>query len=354
MRTQILDKSDNFKSRLDLKYDINGLKSLKDTKLSSLIKPNKNFNLKDKKIWVVGHNGMVGKAIFKKLNKNYDVITVSRKKLDLLSQNSVEKWMKLNKPEVIFLTAGKVGGIHANSNFPADFIYQNILIATNVINAAYKNKIKKLIYLGSSCIYPKDSKQPMNEDQLLNGKPEPTNEWYAIAKIAGIKLCQAYRKQYGCDFISVMPTNLYGPGDNFNGINSHVPAALLDRFHNAKILNSKEVKVWGSGNPFREFMHVDDLADACIFLSKKYSSNEIINIGTGKEISIRDFAKKIKHIVGFKGKIIFDRSKPDGTFRKLLCVKKINSLGWKARINLDDGLAEYYYWYKKQLKYLRR
>ena len=231
----------------------------------------KKFSLKDKKIWIAGHNGMVGQTILRKLRKDHDIITIPRQKLNLLSQNSVEKWMKNNKPEVVFLTAGKVGGIHANSNYPVDFLYQNILIAANVINAAYKNKVKKLIYLGSSCIYPKNVKQPMIEDQLLTGTPEPTNEWYAVAKIAGIKLCQAYRKQYGCDFISIMPTNLYGPGDNFHKDNSHVPAALLDRFHEAKAKKLKEVTVWGSGKPFREFMHVDDLADACIFLSKNYS-----------------------------------------------------------------------------------
>tara|TARA_B100001027_G_C16220665_1_gene309653 strand:- start:32 stop:979 length:948 start_codon:yes stop_codon:yes gene_type:complete len=314
----------------------------------------KKFSLKDKKIWIAGHNGMVGQTILRKLRKDHDIITIPRQKLNLLSQNSVEKWMKNNKPEVVFLTAGKVGGIHANSNYPVDFLYQNILIAANVINAAYKNKVKKLIYLGSSCIYPKNVKQPMIEDQLLTGTPEPTNEWYAVAKIAGIKLCQAYRKQYGCDFISIMPTNLYGPGDNFHKDNSHVPAALLDRFHEAKAKKLKEVTVWGSGKPFREFMHVDDLADACIFLSKNYSSYEIINVGTGKEISIRDFAYKFKEIVGYKGKLIFNTSMPDGSPRKLLCTKKINSLGWKSKISLDVGLNQYYKWYKREYKNLRK
>jgi len=312
------------------------------------------FSLKNKKIWIVGHNGMVGQAILRKLGKDHDIITISREKLDLSSQNKVEKWIKANNPEVIFLTAGKVGGIYANSNYPADFIYQNIIIAANIINAAYKNKVKKLIYLGSSCIYPKNAQQPMRENQLLTGIPEPTNEWYAVAKIAGIKLCQAYKKQYGCNFISIMPTNLYGPGDNFHKDDSHVPAALLDRFHKAKAKKSKEVTVWGSGKPFREFMHVDDLADACIFLSKNYSSHQIINVGTGREISIRDFAYKLKEIVGYKGKLTFDKSMPDGNPRKLLCTKKINSLGWKAKISLDVGLNQYYKWYKKEYKYLRK
>ena len=312
------------------------------------------FSLKNKKIWIVGHNGMVGQAILRKLGKDHDIITISRNKLDLSSQDKVERWIKENNPEVIFLTAGKVGGIYANSNYPADFIYQNIIIAANIINAAYKNKVKKLIYLGSSCIYPKNAQQPMSENQLLTGIPEPTNEWYAVAKIAGIKLCQAYKKQYGCDFISIMPTNLYGPGDNFHKDDSHVPAALLDRFHKAKAKKLKGVTVWGSGKPFREFMHVDDLADACIFLSKNYSSHQIINVGTGKEISIRDFAYKLKEIVGYKGKLTFDKSMPDGNPRKLLCTKKINSLGWKAKISLDVGLNQYYKWYKKEYKYLRK
>ena len=354
MRTQTLDNSNNLKGKLNFKYDIRKLKpspSIKDLPTNKIYKK---FSLKDKKIWVVGHSGMVGQAILKKLRRNYEVITIPRQKLNLLSQNSVEKWMKNNKPEVVFLTAGKVGGIHANRSYPVDFLYQNILIATNIINSAYENNVKKLVYLGSSCIYPKNSKQPMNEDQLLNGRPESTNEWYAIAKIAGIKLCQAYRKQYGCDFISIMPTNLYGPGDNFHKDNSHVPAALLDRFHNAKVLNSKQVEVWGSGKPLREFMHVDDLADACIFLSKNYSSDEIINVGAGEEISIKDFAYKLKDIVGYKGNLKFNKSMPDGNFRKLLCTKKINSLGWKAKIKLDDGLKKYYDWYLNYPKILRK
>ncbi len=307
---------------------------------------NSKFPLKGKKIWVAGHNGMVGRSIVKKLkNEDCTILTSDKIKLDLTSQIKVDSWIKKNKPDVIFLVAAKVGGILANINYPKQFLYDNTIISFNVINSAHKYKVKKLIFLGSSCIYPANCRQPIREDYLLKGELEKTNEWYSLAKIAGIKLCQALRIQENCDFISVMPTNLYGPFDNFHPDESHVPAALLSRTHQAKIKKKDKVIVWGTGKPLREFMHVYDLADALIFISKNYSSLEPINVGTGKEVSIKKFAFLIKEIVDFKGKIYFDHTRPDGIKRKLLDSSKISSLGWKPKINLVEGMKEFYKWY---------
>ena len=290
---------------------------------------------------------MVGSSIICRLaSENCEVLTVEKKEIDLTRQKEVEEWLALNQPDVIFLAAAKVGGIKANDTLPAEFLYDNLMIETNIINAAYKIDIEKLLFLGSSCIYPRDASQPMSENTLLTGPLEKTNEWYAVAKIAGIKLCQAYRVQYGSDFISVMPSNLYGPGDNFHPEYSHVPAALIKRFHEAKIAGSSVVTVWGTGTPKREFLHVDDLADACIFLMKHYSDFSHINVGTGTDITIRDFAEVIKRVVDYEGDIIFDTSRPDGTPRKVLDVSKINKLGWQAHISLDEGLEQYYTWFK--------
>ena len=304
------------------------------------------FQLNGKKIWVAGHNGMVGRSIIRKL-KTVDctILTSSKTNLDLTSQIKVDNWIKKNRPDVIFLVAAKVGGILANINYPKQFLYDNTIISFNIINSAQKYKVKKLIFLGSSCIYPANCYQPIKEEYLLKGDLEKTNEWYSLAKIAGIKLCQALRIQDKCDFISVMPTNLYGPFDNFHPNESHVPAALLSRTHEAKVKRKNEVIVWGTGKPLREFMHVDDLADALIFISKNYSSLEPINVGTGQEISIKNFALLIKEIVNFSGKISFDDSKPDGIKRKLLDCSKINNLGWKPKINLKKGLKDFYKWY---------
>lgn len=305
---------------------------------------------KKNKIYLAGHTGLVGSAIYKKLQqKGYkNIITRTRKQLDLLSTQKVAKFFQKERPDYVFLAAAKVGGIYANSNYPADFIFQNITIQNNIIHNAYLTKVKKLLFLGSSCIYPKHAAQPIKEEYLLTGELEPTNEPYAIAKIAGIKMCQAYNKQYGTNFISVMPTNLYGPNDNFNLETAHVLPALLRKFHEAKINNFPTVTVWGTGKPRREFMYVDDLADACIFLMQNYNDSEIINIGTGDELSIADLALLIKKIVRYPGKIIWDKTKPDGTPRKLLDTTKLKKLGWQHNINLTDGLKKYYIFYTEK------
>ena len=301
------------------------------------------FDLNKKKIWIAGHNGMVGKALFKKLTeKNLNVLTVNKSILDLTNQSQTFNWIKENSPQVIFLAAAKVGGIMANSLNQADFLYQNLMIQNNIIKAAAEHKVEKLIFLGSSCIYPKETPQPIKESYLLTSSLEETNEWYAIAKITGLKLCEAYRKQFGCDFISAMPTNLYGPGDNYDLETSHVIPALIKKMHVAKLAKKKEVIIWGTGKPLREFMFVDDCADGIIFLMKEYSDNSHINLGYGSEISILDLAMKIKEIVGFSGILVFDEKKPDGIERKLLNSKKMNDLGWKPRVNLDDGLQKTY------------
>ena len=304
---------------------------------------------KNSKIYVAGHNGMVGSAICRKLESlGYkNLIKESSNKLDLRNSLETEHFFKSKNPEFVFLAAAKVGGILANSTYKADFIYDNIMIQNNVIHCAHKYKVEKLLFLGSSCIYPKKSKQPIKEEYLLSGYLEPTNEPYAIAKIAGLKMCEYYREQYGSNFISAMPTNLYGPNDNFNLETSHVFAALIRKFHEAKIQNHSEVKLWGTGAPKREFLHVDDLADALVFLMKIYNSSSIINIGTGEDISITDLAKKIQKVVGYKGIINWDKSMPDGTLRKWLDVSKINDLGWKANTSLLKGIEMTYDWYSR-------
>jgi len=302
------------------------------------------------KIYIAGHNGMVGSAICRelKLQGYKNIITQSRLELDLLNQNQVKDFFDKTNPEYVFLAAAKVGGIEANRSQPAEFIYENLQIQNNIIHNSYLNKVKKLIFLGSSCIYPKFAKQPIKEEYLLTGELEPTNYAYAIAKIAGVKMCQAYNEQYGCNFISAMPTNLYGINDNFDLKTSHVLPALIRKFHEAKINNAEFVEVWGSGEPKREFLHVDDLAKACIFLANSDIAHEdIINIGTGQDLSIKDLAELIKKITGFKNKIQFNTNKPDGTPRKMLDVSKINNMGWKAKTNLADGVKRVYGWYKR-------
>ena len=303
------------------------------------------FDLQNKTIFVAGHNGMVGSALCRALQKlPVNILTANKDELDLLNEEAVKSWMALHKPNAVILAAARVGGIFANDTYPVDFLLQNLKIQNNVIEAAHQQNISKLLFLGSSCIYPKRAQQPIKEDYLLTAPLEPSNEWYAIAKIAGLKLCQAYRKQYGSDFISAMPTNLYGPNDNFHPEHSHVPAALLRRFHEAKEASKGEVLVWGTGKPRREFLHVDDLASACIHLLQNYSDIEPVNIGTGEDISIADFAERIAEVVGYSGKIGYDESKPDGTMLKRLDVSKINGLGWSASISLADGLKSTYEW----------
>lgn len=307
---------------------------------------------KGAKVYVAGHQGLVGSAILRKLiSEGYsNIVTLSFQELDLRDQTAVNEFFKKEQPEYVFLAAAKVGGILANNTYPVDFLRDNLLIQTNVIDAAYRYGSRKLLFLGSSCIYPKFAPQPIKEKYLLTGELEPTNEPYAIAKIAGIKLCQAYNRQYQTNFISVMPTNLYGPGDNFDLETSHVIPALIRKFHEAKIKGKDQVVVWGSGKPFREFLHVDDLADACLFLMHNYNSSEIINIGTGKDLSIAELAYLIKDIVGYDGNIIFDTSKPDGTPRKLLDVSKLFNMGWKPKISLEEGIRSTYSWYQEHQK----
>lgn len=299
--------------------------------------------LSGKKIFVAGHRGMVGQALVRALSKeDCKILTASRSDLDLQNQEAVRNWFDENRPDVVFLAAAKVGGILANRLYPADFIHDNLSIQQNVISSAYQFKTKRLVFLGSSCIYPRLSPQPIPETALLSGPLEETNQWYAIAKIAGLKLIEAFRLQYGADFISIMPTNLYGPGDTYDAQNSHVIPALLLKFHEAKVSGHSQVTLWGTGTPFREFLHVDDLADACLFLANCYSDNHPINVGTGKDITIHDLARKVAQVVGFEGEITFDSTKPDGTPRKLLDVSKLSALGWTAKINLNDGLKNAY------------
>lgn len=302
------------------------------------------FNLANKKVFVAGHNGMVGGALMRRLeSENCEILTANRKQLDLCNQAAVDEWMEKNSPQVLFLAAAKVGGIHANNTYPANFLYENMMIEANLIHAAWKVGVEKLVFLGSTCIYPKLAPQPMPESSLLTGPLEPTNEWYAIAKIAGIKLCQAYRKQYGCDFIAAQPTNLYGPGDNYDLENSHVLPALLRKAHEAKINQKDRLEVWGSGKPLREFLHVEDLADAVVFLAKNYSGEEHVNVGSGDEVSIRGLAELICETVGFSGELVFDASKPDGTPRKLCDVTKLKGLGWDNARSLKQGVSEVYH-----------
>jgi GDP-L-fucose synthase len=301
------------------------------------------FELHGKRVYVAGHAGMVGAAIVRRLGREQcKIITATRDELDLRNSEAVEGFMAQVKPDAVFVAAGKVGGIRANTAFPADFIADNLAIAHNTLLAAYRCGVGKLLYLGSSCIYPRLAPQPMAPEMLLSGPLEPTNQWYAVAKIAGIKLCEAYRLQHGADFVSVMPTNLYGPGDNYHPQDSHVPAALLRRFQEAKIAGSPSVIVWGTGTPRREFLAVDDLADACVFIMKCYSDMQFLNVGTGKDITIADFARLIADVVGFRGNIEFDASQPDGAPQKLLDVSRINALGWRAQTPLREGLQRMY------------
>ena len=299
---------------------------------------------KEDKIYIAGHRGLVGSAIFRNLEKKgfSNFIFKTSKELNLTNQSDVNRFFETEAPDYVFLAAAKVGGIHANDTYPADFIRDNLQIQTNVIDAAYRNKTKKLLFLGSSCIYPKFAPQPMKEEYLLTGELETTNEWYAIAKIAGIKMCQAYKKQYGFNAISLMPTNLYGPGDNFNLENSHVMPALIRKFHDAKINNLPEVEVWGTGTPKREFLHVDDMADASVFLMNNYEGEEFVNVGVGEDVTIKELAETVKKVVGYEGDLKFDSSKPDGTPRKLLDVSKLNQAGWKAKIVLNVGIESTY------------
>lgn len=302
---------------------------------------------KDSKIYVAGHRGLVGSAIVRGLKaKGYtNIIGRTHKELDLMDGVAVEKFFKEEKPEYVFLAAAKVGGIYANSTYPADFIFENLQIQQNVIGNAFKYKVKKLMFLGSSCIYPKMCPQPIKEEYLLSGYLEETNEGYALAKISGLKMCQFFNKQYGTNYISVMPTNLYGPYDNFSGINSHVMPALIRRFHEAKVNGDKEVIVWGSGKPLREFLYSEDMADACIYLMETYKGNDFFNIGTGKELTIKELAELIKETVGYEGKIVWDSSKPDGTPRKLLDVSRLEKAGWKYKVELKDGIKMAYKWF---------
>jgi len=306
--------------------------------------------IKSSRIFIAGHRGLVGAAICRKLSaEGYSRLIVrTSKELDLTRQAEVEVFFEKEKPEYVFLAAAKVGGILANNTYPADFIYKNIMIQSNIIQASYASGVKKLLFLGSSCIYPKFAPQPMKEEYLLTGELETTNEPYAIAKIAGIKMCQSYNRQYGTNYISVMPTNLYGPHDNFDLKTSHVLPALIRKFHEAKQGHMPSVEIWGTGTPKREFLYIDDLSDACLHLMERYDSSEIVNIGVGEDIAIADLAALVKEVTGYEGEIVYDGSKPDGTPRKLLDVSKLDSLGWKAKTDLRDGIKKTYEWYVEQ------
>lgn len=302
-------------------------------------------------IYVAGHAGLVGSAVVRRLEAAgfTNILTATRQQLDLRDQAEVSHWFKANRPQYVFLVAGTVGGILANSTRPAEFIYDNMMIHGTVVHAAHEYEVRKLLYLGSSCIYPRQATQPITEEQLLTGPLEPTNEWYAIAKIAGIKLCQAYRRQYGCDFISAMPTNLYGPNDNFDLTSSHVLPALIRKFHDARSSDDPEVEIWGTGSPMREFLHVDDLADACLYLMEHYSDDSHINVGTGIDLSIRDLAEKVRDVVCPDARLRFDTTKPDGTPRKMLDVTRLRNLGWQPSIDLDTGITTTYQWFLDQI-----
>jgi len=301
------------------------------------------FELKGKTVFVAGHRGMVGSALVRRFaSEDCEIVTADRATVDLTNSNETERFLQNRKPDVVVVAAAKVGGILANSTFPVDFLAVNLAIALNMIKAAHKCMVRKLLFLGSSCIYPRDAPQPLREEMLLTGSLEPTNEWYAVAKIAGIKLCEAYRSQYGDDFIAAMPSNLYGPGDNYHPEHSHVPAALIRRVHEAKTMSSPSVTIWGTGTPRREFLYVDDLADACIFMLKHYSEMGFANVGTGEDFSISDFAVKVAETVGYHGGFEYDTSRPDGMPRKLLDVSKLEALGWKAKTGLSNGLRTTY------------
>ncbi len=309
------------------------------------------YDLNGKRVWVAGHRGMVGGAVVRRLgDEPCEVITAGRDVVDLVSQQAVADWMAAEKPDAVVLCAARVGGIHANNSYPVDFLYDNLMIEANIIHAAHAVGVEKLLFLGSSCIYPKFAEQPITEDALLTGALEPTNEWYAIAKIAGIKLCQAYRKQYGADFISAQPTNLYGPGDNYDLQSSHVLPALLRKFHEAKEAGAPSVELWGSGTPLREFLHVDDLADALVFLLKEYSDEIPLNVGSGVEVTIRELAETIAEVVGYEAELTFDATKPDGTPRKLMDSGRLHALGWNNARSLKEGVAHAYAAYLETLQ----
>ncbi len=304
--------------------------------------------LAGRRVWVAGHRGMVGSALCRRLAAEpCEVLTVGRNEVDMRRQSEVEAWMAETRPELVFVAAATVGGIHANDTRPAEFIYDNLMIEANIVQAAHKLAVRKLLFLGSSCIYPREAPQPMAEEALLTGPLEPTNQWYAIAKIAGIKLCQAFRRQYGCDFISAMPTNLYGIGDNFDLLNSHVLPALMVKIDRAKQTGAESVEIWGSGKPRREFLYCDDLADALVFLMRSYSEESHVNVGSGTDATIREYAELMAEVIGFQGRFSFDASKPDGMPRKLLDVGYLTRLGWQARTPLREGLEKTYHWFLK-------
>lgn len=307
---------------------------------------------KNSKIYVAGHRGLVGSAIVRNLEEKgfNNIICRTHKELDLTNQNEVRKFFEEERPEYVFLAAAKVGGIHANNTYPADFIYENLMIQNNVIKAAHDFEVKKLLFLGSTCIYPKMAPQPIKEDYLLTGSLEETNEAYAVAKIAGLEMCKFFKRQYGDNFISCMPTNLYGPNDNFDLKNSHVLPALIRKFHEAKVNNSEVVEVWGTGKPLREFLYVDDMADACVFLMENYDGEQHVNIGTGVEVSIRELAETVKEVVGFEGELVFNTDMPDGTPRKLTTVDKLNGLGWRHKVDLNNGITMAYEWFLENYK----
>jgi GDP-L-fucose synthase len=310
----------------------------------------KTFTHLNKKVYIAGHSGLAGSAIERRLKKeNCHILKATHSELDLTIQKDVNEWFEANKPDAVYLAAATAGGIHANYERPAEFIYNNLVIQNNIIHASHLNKVKKLCFLGSSCIYPRLAEQPMKEDALLTGPLDKHNIWYAVAKIAGLMLVDGYSKQYGCKFISVMPANLYGPGDKYTEENSHVVAALIKRFHEAKEIGAKQVEIWGTGKAMREFMHCDDMADACFYLMEYYDSPDLVNVGTGEDVSIKDLAYLIKDVINFNGKLVFDTSKPDGMPRKVVDTKKLNDLGWTSSINLKEGLSQTYSLYKELL-----
>ncbi len=313
------------------------------------------YALRNKRVWVAGHRGLVGAALARRLAaEGCEILTVVRRDCDLRRAPAVEAWMAAHRPQAVFVAAARVGGIYANDSRPADFLYDNLMIAANVIEAARRAAVEKLLFLGSTCIYPRLAPQPMREDALLTGPLEPTNQWYAVAKIAGIKLVQAYRRQHGCDFIAAMPTNLYGPGDNFDLRSSHVLPALIAKAHDAVRRGAEMLEVWGTGRPLREFLHVDDCADALVHLMKTYSADEIVNVGSGQEISIADLAALVCRVAGFRGTIAFDPTKPDGTPRKLVDISRLSALGWRPRIALEDGVRATYRWYVEHRASVRK